>query len=173
MSISSLRSRRLAARQTETTHQLIAFRLRQEWFALPIQAVQRVIPLDKVYGDPNGTGISVTTYQGNEILAIDVGQYIFKGVPEAATIASFESDGENPSHQPYLAIIQSNADHLVGLPIDSPPSLRRVPESAFKPLPERYLAKGDIQCVSSLVKSVDSQPPLFLLDCERLIELLR
>ena len=168
MAISSLRSRRLAARQTEVTQQLIAFRLRQEWFALPIQAVQRVVPLDKVYGDPHGTGISVTTYQGNEILVIDVGQGIFKGVPEAAS----QPRGESPDKQRYLAIIQSSADNFVGLPIDSPPSLRRVPESAFKALPERYLTKGNMQCVSSLVPSIDSQPPLFLLNCERLVELM-
>ncbi len=45
---SPLRSRRSSTRQTEITQQLIAFRLRQEWFALPIETVLKVVPMGSV-----------------------------------------------------------------------------------------------------------------------------
>lgn len=75
---STLRSRRSAAVKTEATEQIITFCLRQEWFAFPILAVQKVIPLGEVYGDPQGTGVSITAYEEQEIIVIDVGQFIFQ-----------------------------------------------------------------------------------------------
>ena len=42
--------------RTEATQQVIVFRLRNEGFALPIRAGQKVIPMDKVYGAPGGVG---------------------------------------------------------------------------------------------------------------------
>lgn len=156
-----MRSRRFATHQTEITHNLITFRLRQEWFALPIQAVQKVIPMGKVYGDPKRTGISLTLYQNQELLVVDVSHRIFGETPI--------SDAKNlfyPSHERYLLIIENANEELVGLPIDSSPAIRRVPESAFTPLPKAYLATGNIQCISSQMVQIPDQPPLFLLNAE-------
>jgi len=59
--LSDLRSSRFARQQKNITQSLIVFTLRREWFALPIDMVQKVIPLGAVYGDPQGTGISLTS----------------------------------------------------------------------------------------------------------------
>ncbi|MGK7875484.1 MAG: chemotaxis protein CheW [Xenococcaceae cyanobacterium] len=183
--VSPLRSRRFADRQTEATQQLVAFRLRQEWFALPIHTVQKVVPLGKVYGDPQGTGVSLTTYQGKELLVVDVGYRIFGEAPSpdlsftdtfapSQVAETLIEDDSEPLYQyditeeRYLLIVESASGELVGLPIDSPPTIRRVPESAFTPLPEAYVAEGNIQCISSTMVQVTDAPPLFLLNPDQL-----
>ncbi|NES81128.1 MAG: chemotaxis protein CheW [Moorea sp. SIO2B7] len=168
-----LRARRFAARQTETTQQMIAFLLRQEWFAVPIRYVQKVVPLGNVYGDPKGTGVSLTIYQGQELLVVDVGHRIFAEVqnlelPSEEDILT--KNNSNLNQQRFLLIIQGAFGESVGLPIDSPPSIRRVPESAFKPLPEGYVSQGNIQCVSSMIIEVNDEPPLFLLNPNQLTQ---
>lgn len=156
---SPLRSRRFAARQKEATEQILAFRLRQEWFALPIDVVQKVVLLGKVYGDPNNTGVSLTLYQERELLVIDVGHRIFGQAP---------SQDLTEEQTRYLLIVQNTKGDLVGLPVDSPPALRRVSQSAFKALPKAYLDRGNIQCISSKTIELEDGTPLFLLDRDRL-----
>lgn len=167
MAISSPRkSRRLKSQPAAVTQQLITFKLRQEWFALPIKSVQKVLPMGKVYGDPKGTGVSLTIYQDKELLVVDVGHRIF---------------GENPSLnlpvtggntiQRFLLIVQSSQGKLIGLPIDSLPALRRVSESAFTPLPDAYISEANIRCVSSLMLQIqESDCPCFLLNPDLLMQ---
>jgi chemotaxis signal transduction protein len=172
---SPLTSRRSTRRVAEVTQQLIVFRLRNEGFALPIRAVQKVIPMGNVYGAPGGTGVSLTLYQDRELLVIDPEHRIFRGtqVPalepsappaESACIKS-ETTGQR-----YLLIVQSSQGKVVGLPIEEPPSLHRVPSRAFAPLTSDYIAYGNIRCVSVLVKQNDDRPPLFLLNPDQLVQ---
>jgi chemotaxis signal transduction protein len=165
MSINSpVRSRRTAGRNTEKTKQFISFLLRQEWFVLPIEAVQRVIQMGKVYGDPQGTGVSLTNFQGQEIVVVDVGYLIFGDSEKKLSVAS-------EKNQPrILLILQSSKDEIVGLPVDSTPIMRRVPDSAFTPIPETYIAQGNVRCISSTMIQLSDHPPMFLLDPSQLIE---
>lgn len=209
---SPLTSRRSTNRKAQATQQLIVFRLYSEGFALPIRAVQKVIPKGKIYGAPQGGAAGLTLYQDRELLVIDVDHRIFKGVPIAkqASVLAQEQDlaldvsstGEedtvtrehsdtlnsegnfssSPPHplstslteddtlQGYLLIVQNRSGKIVGLPIDSPPSLQRIPESAFKPLTPDYIVEGNIRCVSALVIQENNQPPLFLLNPDQLIQ---
>ncbi|MDJ0635152.1 MAG: chemotaxis protein CheW [Xenococcaceae cyanobacterium MO_188.B29] len=168
---STLRSRRSAAISTETTEQMITFSLRQEWFALPILAVQKVIPLGKVYGDPKGTGVSITTHEDKEIIVVDVAKFIFQDFPSSDLVSTeINTDTSEISfldweQQRYLIIININqqTQDLLGLPIDSQPSMRRVTKSNFKKLPQAYLKKGNINCVSQEIIDLPEHPPIFLL----------
>lgn len=163
---SPLRSRRLLARQNEITQQLIAFLLRREWFALPIENVLKVVPMGEIYGDPKGTGVSLTIYQGCELLVVDVSHRIFGEAPSSDLAASNTSVSQE---ERYLLIVQNSETEVFGLPIDSQPAIRRVLESSFVPLPAAYIAQANIQCVSSLMIAATEQPPLFLLDPELLL----
>ena len=163
--ISSFRSRRLTKYKPKSTQKLIAFRLRQEWFALPIQALVKVIILDKIYGDPQQTGLSLTTYQNQEILVVDVGYHIFSE-PQRQELMQLNQTTEPQ----YLAIVQNSQQEIVGLPIDSPPVIHQVSESAFKPLPQTYLALGKIKAISSKMVEIENKPSLFLLDPEKLLQ---
>ncbi|NJR61658.1 MAG: hypothetical protein HC769_24180 [Cyanobacteria bacterium CRU_2_1] len=75
--MSSFLSRRAANRRAVVTHKMIAFRIQQEWFALPIQAAQRVIPMGQVYGISCQSEISLTRYQDKDIIVIDAERRIF------------------------------------------------------------------------------------------------
>jgi purine-binding chemotaxis protein CheW len=163
--LSPLKTRRSKARRAAATQQMIVFRLRQEWFALPIVAVSKVVQSSQVYGDPQKSGVSVAIYQGKELLVIDVGHRIFGEVQR--------SQGTNPpslSKAGFWVVVQNARAELAGLPIDSPPSVQRFAQTAIAPLPETYLSEANIRCVSSLTIQSENAPPVFLLDPERLFQ---
>jgi chemotaxis signal transduction protein len=135
------------------------FRIRQDWFALPIQFAQRVIPLGLVYGAPQG-GVSLTRYQDQEIPVIDVEYRVFGGVEDRPVF----------NIQRHLMIVQDAQGAPVGIPFEAQPTLRRVAKSAFAPVPAVYLAEGNIQCVSALIQVAEDEPPLFLLDLDQLLQ---
>jgi chemotaxis signal transduction protein len=173
-----LRSRHHRKRLKEETVQLITFQLRQDRFALPITAVERVIPLERVYGDASQSGVGLTLYQGQELVLVDVGQRIFGEL----------GSGDRPLLQPpaeapdsleqtrLLLILKASKDQSsgkpMGIPIDSRPILKRVAKTAIAPIPEEYQISGKIKCISSLSVQAQDDPLLFLLDAEQLFKAL-
>ena len=162
MTISSSRlARRLASKKQEKKQQLITFLLGKEQFSIPIDFVDKVTTLDKVYGDPQQKGVSLTNYQGRELIVIDVAQRIF-GVTDIGN--------NQPNNEVRFLLIFKNRDNdILGLPIDSHPSIIRVPKSAFIPLPDIYLTQGNIHCISSTIIKVENQSPYFVLDINQLL----
>jgi chemotaxis signal transduction protein len=73
-------------------------------------------------------------------------------------------------NQRYLMIIEDMQGASIGIPLHSPPMLRRVPKSAFSPVPAIYLVEGNIQCISALITVSESEPPLFLLNLDQLLQ---
>ena len=179
---STITSRRYANRQAKATQQLIVFQLYSQGFALPIRAVQKVITRGEIYGASEGGAAGLTLYQDQELLVIDVEHRIFKGKPRQNISVSTKSqdildhvatapeEDKDESGQRYLLIVQNRAGKIVGLPIDSAPSLQRIPESAFTPLTPEYMAEGNIRCVSALIIQNKDEPPLFLLNPDQLIQ---
>ncbi|MBI4785113.1 MAG: chemotaxis protein CheW [Oscillatoriophycideae cyanobacterium NC_groundwater_1537_Pr4_S-0.65um_50_18] len=175
--MSSSLSRRLANRRAEATQKLIVFCIHQTWFTLPIQAAEKVVSLGQVYGAPDGQGLRFTHYQDRQILVIDAKERIF-GRREAIKLIAPQQTAElQPSPNAdlpvfppaYLLIVQDLQGESVGIPLDSQPTLRRVPLSAFKPLPTAYLVAGNIRCISALVV-IKAESPLFLLNLEQLLQ---
>ncbi|NJN57451.1 MAG: chemotaxis protein CheW [Leptolyngbyaceae cyanobacterium SL_5_9] len=174
---SSFANRRAMNRKVEPSQQLIAFRIHHEWFALPILVAQKVILLDKLHDSLFGKGASVAFYQEEELVVLDMGRRIFG---DAIAKATTPDQAPAPNHtttqiqfvnqQRYLLIVDSFHGEPVGLLLDSQPSLRRVPQSAFSPLPPNHFADGGIRCVHALVTSIQGQPPLFLLNLHQLLE---
>jgi chemotaxis signal transduction protein len=173
-------SQRLANRRAEPLQKLIVFRIRQEWFAVLIQFAQKVVPLGLVYGAPQG-GISLTRYQGQEIPVIDIERRVFGNepsiapFPEAIAVLT-EAPAPNAeaiaspfSAQPHLMIVEDAQGALIGVPMDSAPVLRRVPKSAFSPVPDIYLAEGTIRGVSALITVSEDESPFFLLNLDLLL----
>ena len=146
---SPLRTRRLAAQQAEATQRMIIFQLRQETFAIPLDQVSKATTFDRLYGDANHAGVTLTTHQGRELVAIDVGAKIFgdsatvlpplKNLPVAVD--------NNVSH---LLIFQREDEQFIGLPIDSPPSIRSIAASAFRPLTDIDSQYSNLHCVSAI-----------------------
>lgn len=176
---SPLRSRRLATQKVEATQRMITFKLRDETFALPLKSIQKVTTLNRLYGDPDRTGIGLTTYQGRELVTIDVGHRIFGKMPQTSVSTSRSENaldklqsnhGERFSDEArYLLILEPVPDRLIGLPIDSPPIIQLIQLSAFHPLPEIYRQLSNIHCVSSLSIDLPDRSAMFLLDIDLLI----
>ncbi len=154
-------SRRSSGKVSQNTQQMITFLLGEEWFALPIDTIQKVVQLGKMYGDPQRKGVSLTHYQGEELLVIDVARRIFD--------IEMLSSSQNTEQTRFLLIIHNKNNEIIGLPIDSPPSILRVSESAFIPLPNIYLTQGNIHCISSILIQVNEQNSFFLLDIPQLM----
>jgi chemotaxis signal transduction protein len=185
---SPLRSRRLAAQQVEATKRLITFKLGTENFALPLDQVQKVTTLDRVYGDPSRTGVSLTTYQGRELVVVDVGYRIFGKeqqiiLPGQQKRTNYLDPQSSLDLVRYLLVLKSEsgetstATALVGLPIDSPPSIQSIQLSAFQPLPDIYRKHTNIHCVSAMLAAKSTnvgspeadRPSIFLLDATSIV----
>lgn len=173
-----LRSQRLQSRKVEITHQLIVFRLQQEWFALPVQAVQKVIPLGNVYGAGLDAAIGLTLYHDREISVLNIQQRIFRTVSQPLLPASLDEASRLKPDSPadplplgrFLLIVETLTEAAIGFPLDAQPLLRRVPESAFMPLSDTYLTGGQLRCVKCLIVPASDQPPIFLLHLDQLLQ---
>jgi chemotaxis signal transduction protein len=144
----SVRARRFANRPRENSRSSIAFQVRGTWCAMAIETLQKVIPLESVYPDPLHRAIALTRYRDREIVVIDAGTLLF-------------GEKANPA---YLAIVGEG----IGLALDSPPVLCRVPDSAVTPLsPSEPISPPRL--TTHLIRT-NERPLIFLLDSRRLIE---
>ena len=162
-SFSSLRSRRFVHRQQATLQSWITFIIHSEGFALPIAAVQQVVPLDRIYGDPQRSGLSLTRYRDQEILVVDIGYRIFGNTPSLATSGAIATPQ-------LLLVVQNSLGEAVGIPIDSPPLVRRLADSSFAPIPQAYLATGNLRYLNSQRITIAKNESFFILDVESLVK---
>jgi chemotaxis signal transduction protein len=165
--LSSLRSRRFANRVAEATVQLIAFRLRQDWFALPIDAVQRVASVQSGDSISNESGVMVNKIDQQGLTVIDVDRRIFVQaglLPDRATLST------EPQQDPCFIILQPKEGETFGLSIDSRPQLRRIPQSLIIPLSSTHPAYKQLKSVDSIVNQTEDTQPLFLLDPAQLCQ---
>ena len=177
MAFSSLSrlSRRTKQKNTGAIHKLIVFKLRQEWFALPILVAQKVVELGEIYGNSQGGSTGLTRYQNRDLPVIDIEQRIFApSTHPPLPVGPFAQDTperSHPSNPPprHLLIIHPPEGELIGFPLTHSPQLRRVPESAFSPLPSMYRDEGIIRCVNALITLSPAEPSMFLLDLAQLI----
>jgi len=153
----SFRSRRFAARKVEPTQQLLVFSLQSAWFALPVKFVSKVIALDALQEDTLESATGLILYQSREIPILDLRQRLFGRAME--TLRS-----------PYLAIVPNLQGDMVGLPLESQPALRRIPESAFSALSATYQSEGNIRCASALIIPSQEEPPIFLLNLHQVLQ---
>lgn len=154
-------SRRTRSAQTLDTRQLLVFRIRKEWFALPLEVLQRVVPMGRIHGDQGDLGIGVTRYEDQELMVIDVGRRIFPRSEDQGPLV--------PESERHMVILQAPSGEMLGLPIDSRPQLKRVPSSALTPLPPSYTSMAYVQCVSGMVIAEDGEQSYFLLAHDRLL----
>lgn len=162
---SPLRSRRSAAQTpSEPTQRFITFKLGTETFALPIERIHKVTTLDKLYGDPDRVGVSLTNYQGRELVTIDVGYRIFNRPPQLPGATS-----DDPQAVKYLLVLKTEDGRPIGLPLEAPPSIQSLQLSAFQPLPEIYRQHSNIDCVSSLAIDTPDGASIFLLDIDAIV----
>ena len=174
MSESSL-SRRVIRRKVDRTQKLIVFRLRQQWFAIPIEFAYKLIQQAQIYGQFDETGIGFTLYQGRELQVIDIERRIFSFpqllLPDRinGSLINSAQIKTTDAFKPYLLILQNAQNELIGISIKTQLTLRRVIRSAFVPVPATYQTEGNIPYISAFVIIDSTEPPLFLLNLNQLM----
>lgn len=120
---SPLRLRRMADRSTELTQKFITFQISQQWCALPIEELVKVIIMEEISHDSQPLGIKLTQYKGQQLIVWDVGNLIFgKSSFRLPTISN-----------QHLLIGRLANDDVIGIPIDAPPATQAVLASAIQP----------------------------------------
>lgn len=161
-----LSPRPLRLKPAEPTQQLLIFEVQREPFALPIQLVQKVIVVDRLYAALPGAATRLVMYQDQEIPVIDLERRIF-GDRLASADSSAPPEESPPRH---LLLVGSPQGETIGLPVGSAPTLRRVAQSAFKPLSSTFQTTGSIRCVSGLIVPMKDATPIFLLNLVQLLQ---
>ena len=176
--LSPSKSRRLRAHKGKTTQQVIVFQIQRDWFALPIFAVKKVVPKSETQGNYYGAGAGLTIYEGRELLILDISYQVFGNRRNQTSSSNFLADASalepaasvDPlSTEGYLLIVRNRQEELVGVPIISSPTVKRVAQSDIVPLPPNYATRVNIQFVSGLIVQTDGYPILFLLNPDQLL----
>ncbi len=176
-----LSQRALRTRPVEPTQPILLFTLQGEQFALPLAAVQRVIAVEQFYANRPGSQVVLVMEQGQEIPVIALSSRIFGSghehppsplvdPPPAPTHADPLPDAPTPLTARYLLLVSGNQGECVGLPLEHPPILRRIPESAFRPLSPTFQTAGSLHCVVGLLVPSPADPPIFLLNLAQLLQ---
>jgi chemotaxis signal transduction protein len=159
-----LRSRRFADRASEATQKYVTFAVRQYWFALPIQVLQRVSSCNA--GDEaTSSEAGLITQDSDEFQRIDLEQTIFPTV--VSSQVAFKGL-KNPKQASCLILFKSAADHTFGISIDAQPKMQRVTQSQISLLSEAIDDSPYLRSVCSSVIQLDGAAPIFLLDLDKL-----
>ncbi|MBD0336998.1 MAG: chemotaxis protein CheW [Cyanobacteria bacterium Co-bin13] len=165
--------RNLKALPRAPVHQMITFPVRQDWFALPIQTAQKVLPLATAHSSGHGQGMGMILVNGQRVPTIDLERHIYRDVPQAVLPAASHSaplplpELVDPRHVVIIQLPQ--LAEVLGLVVSHAPVLRRVPQSAFAPVSITFLSMSQMRCVNAVISLPQQENPIFLLDLEQVL----
>lgn len=159
----TIRSRRKLS--AEPTLRLITFQLRQNWFCLPLEMARKVIP----YEQATTAGHGLIRLQNESVPVIDVARLIYRQAPQlpAGDLTTTAKVTSPPAS--HILVVTLHRQGNVGLLVEGQPALRRVPRSAFSPVPAVYVTMNHMHGVNVLVSEKEEDPPMFLLEVETLL----
>lgn len=173
MTITRRVSRRTKALPGSPLHQMITFPVRQDWFALPIQMAQKVLPLSALEGNGTFQDAGMLALEGQQIPLVDLERHIYRDLPRVVLPPAEAGGGDvlevlvDPRH--VLLIRLPQIAEPLGLIVSETPLLRRVPQSAFGPVPGVFLAMSQMRCVNAVITLSDKEAPIFLLDLTQVL----
>ncbi|MDB9526336.1 chemotaxis protein CheW [Oscillatoria sp. CS-180] len=160
-------------RSHEPTLRLLAFRLRQHWFCLPLAIARRVIPRPVT---PEGKAAGLIQLKDENILVLDAARLIYGvDIPQLAGETTTSPSATIAQPQEHnIVIVELPQRGSVGLLVDGTPVLKRVRQSAFSPVPAVYLTVHRLNGVSHVVnpnaqETNRSAEPMFFLSIEALL----
>lgn len=149
---------------TEPTLRLITFQLRQNWFCLPLELARKVVP----YQTETSTN-GFLRLQEETIPLLDVARLIYTNTPQLPAASPSEPVETISSIATNVLIADLPRQGTIGLLIEGTPAMRRVTRSAFAPVPPMYVTMNHMQGINVLVSEQDAEPPMFLLELEKLM----
>lgn len=161
--------RRSVTHRAQATQLWLVFGLRQDWFALPVHVVHKVVHIERLYGTGSDSMAGLAFYQNQEIPVIDLEPRIYG--PCHQLLSGSGESSFRASDWPRLLLITTHPQGgLVGFPLSEPPTLRRLTDSAFSPLPATYLSEGSLKGVGAIAVPDPDQPPIFVLNLNQLFQ---
>ena len=160
--ISSLRSQRLLELRPNLEQQYVAFRLRIAWFMLPIEAIYRVIPLEK--------NVPKVTLSGENVMIIDLGKILFGQIKaQDNNVQPLVVNGAEVVSKPSLIIACNQNNQLVGILSNSQPALQKVSQADIVPLPATYSQRWKLDFITSMTLPSKERPSLFVINSDRFV----
>jgi chemotaxis signal transduction protein len=120
---SPLRLRRLADQATEATQQFITFQIAQQFCALPVDQLIKVMIMTEITDVVQPSGSKIIKYKGQDLVVWDVGKLLFGQT-------SFTDKAISNQH---MVLGRAAHDQVVGLLIDHPPATLTVGATAVLP----------------------------------------
>jgi chemotaxis signal transduction protein len=178
-------------------HQMITFLVRQDWFALPIQVAQKVVPLAAVRSSTGSQGQGLILVDQQRLPTIDLEQHIYRDLPLpslisptapagaaadgglqgnagpaplATNVVAFPQPSEIPGDPRHVLIVRlPQMSESLGLVVSQTPLLQRVPETAFSPISATFLTLSQLRCVNAVISLAGQEAPIFLLDLTQVL----
>ena len=173
---STLRSRRSANRNNKVEQPIIAFQLGREWFALPILAIQKVIPVSQINYTKRDSQDNLYQFKDKKLIIIDVEQHIFGNSSLSKSSLTKDSSLLKPSELTspvsfsYVAILQQEAEILTGLALNSQPVIYKVQLTDFQALTSSEISDYGKQYIDSKVTNINEISNLLILNLRRLLQ---
>jgi len=167
--LSSLALNRAANHEVEIKQQLVAFWIRQAWFALPITSISRTIVVDQ--------DVPVVTQGGAKIPVAAIEAKLFTSQQPLLAV-SLIFGAANISSKRSLIIVKDSMKQQAVMVVDSQPVLQRISPSEF--LPIAYSSRAELntefvntEFISSIVPAKDHAPEMFVLNPDVIVGLTR
>ncbi len=142
--------------------QYVTFRLRVAWFAVPIQNIYRIIPLEK--------HIPKLTFLGKNVPIVDLGKILFGNTKiQAKDIPQLVVNGAPVVSKPSMVIIRDPDENLVAILCNSQPALQMVTQDQLVPLPPTYSQRWKVDFINLMTLPSENTPSFFIINSDRLI----
>lgn len=162
------------SRPREASLRVITFPLRHYWFCLPLSQARRALaqPISRT-----GTDVGLIELHNEAIPVMNAANLVYGQTPPQPPASVQPSAPSAPVKNPVQSIIVVNNSKgdLIGLRIDGTPTIKRVRQSAIKPVPPVYLTIHHLRGISYIVdlpKSTSDEisHPIFWLEVDSLLE---
>ncbi|MBE9139479.1 chemotaxis protein CheW [Nodosilinea sp. LEGE 07088] len=141
---------------------LIAFQLRHNWFCLPLTVARRVIPCS---AQNPALELGFTQLHNEPVPLVDIAERVYQPAP--LLLGNLEPPRALSSLPTQtIVVVDSPKWGLLGLLVDSTPSLKRARQSNFSPVPAAYLMINHLQGINTLITLSETEPPLFFLEVD-------
>lgn len=143
--------RKTKSSQAKDTEQVLVFRLQSNWFGILFDRLYRVLPLSKLMASTDHN--DSLTFNELRVHLVDIGAVLH--------IHSHQSSTEH-----YVILIETS-QALMGIVVDTPPTLKRFAQEMIKPLSSAG-SLGNARFIRSMIE--DTEASYFILDPTLLIE---
>ena len=161
------RLQRSGKKTQQSYRQFLVFAIAGEQFALPIESIYKVIQSPQIYGDPNGRGLGLVTHQEQQVVVLDIEQFLF-GISRLSDAPSQSSSLNSAQFLILMRIDRADGTaQLLGIPVEQAPLLQRLAQQTITALPESYMQWGDIHGITSVsIQDVEQaeKHPTFILE---------